>query len=125
MENLPTTYLGMRLGNKHIDVEIWDNIVEKTEKGWPDGRHNTFSLEVRHILINSVLDSIPTYVVSPFSLPAKVAKKLDKLRRDFLWHGCKENKGYNLVKWEIVLQSKERGGMGIRSEEVISIIAVY
>ncbi|KAG5579590.1 hypothetical protein H5410_050217 [Solanum commersonii] len=32
MENLPTTYLGMPLGNNHKELEIWDGIVEKTEK---------------------------------------------------------------------------------------------
>lgn len=61
-----------------------------------------------------MLDSLPTYVMSLFPLPPKVLKKLDKLRRDFLWHGCKEIKGYNLVKWEITLKSKDKGGMGIR-----------
>ncbi|XP_047268842.1 uncharacterized protein LOC124898822 [Capsicum annuum] len=30
--NLPTVYLGMPLGNKHKDVEIWDKIIEKTMK---------------------------------------------------------------------------------------------
>lgn len=47
---------------------------------------------------HSVLDSLPTYVMSLFPLPSKVLKKLDKLRRDFLWQGCKVSKGYNLVK---------------------------
>ncbi|WMV10713.1 hypothetical protein MTR67_004098 [Solanum verrucosum] len=34
---LPTTYLGMPLGNNHKALEIWDSILEKTEKklfGW-------------------------------------------------------------------------------------------
>ncbi|KAG5611956.1 hypothetical protein H5410_023237 [Solanum commersonii] len=48
IEKLPTTYLGMPLGNT---------------------------------LINAVLNSLPTYVVSFFPLPAKVRKKLDRLRR--------------------------------------------
>lgn len=61
-----------------------------------------------------MLDSLPTYLMSLFPLPAKVLKKLDRLRRDFLWHGCKEIKGYNLVKWEITLKNRDKGGMGIR-----------
>ncbi|WMV19117.1 hypothetical protein MTR67_012502, partial [Solanum verrucosum] len=95
---LPTTYLGMPLGNTHKDSKIWDNIVEKTEKRLARWKAQYISFGGRHILINSVLDSLPTYVMSLFTIPAKVVKKLDKLRRDFLWHGCKENKGYNLVK---------------------------
>lgn len=62
----------------------------------------------RHILIYSVLDALPTYVMSLFLLHSKVLKKLDKLRREFLWQGCKKIKGYNLFKWEITLNNKDR-----------------
>lgn len=43
----------------------------------------------RHTLINAVVDPLPTYVIPLFPLPAKVRKKLDKLRREFLWFGNK------------------------------------
>ena len=42
-------------------------------------------------------------------------KKLDKMRRKFLWQGNKEAKGYCLVKWETMLLSKKDGGLGIRN----------
>ncbi|WMV45905.1 hypothetical protein MTR67_039290 [Solanum verrucosum] len=42
-------------------------------------------------------------------LSPEVLKVLDKFRRNFLWHGKKEHKGYNLVKWNIVQKSKEHG----------------
>ncbi|XP_049381380.1 uncharacterized mitochondrial protein AtMg00310-like [Solanum stenotomum] len=58
---------------------------------------------------------LPSYLCHVIiSITPKVLKNLDKLRRDFLWHGCKKIKGYNLVKWEITLKSKDKGGMGIR-----------
>ncbi|WMV29916.1 hypothetical protein MTR67_023301 [Solanum verrucosum] len=69
----------------------------------------------RLILINSVLDALPTYVMSLFPIPPKVMKKLDRLRRDFLWHGCKEGKGYKLVNWQTTMHSREQGGLGIRN----------
>ncbi|WMV31780.1 hypothetical protein MTR67_025165 [Solanum verrucosum] len=53
--------------------------------------------------------------MSLFPIPAKVVKKLDKLRRNFLWKSNKEGKGYNFVNWKNVLLSKERGGLGIRN----------
>ena len=43
-----------------------------------------------------------------FSMPSKVIKAVGTLRRNFLWHGNKEAKGFNLVKWEIVQQNRER-----------------
>ncbi|WMV15373.1 hypothetical protein MTR67_008758 [Solanum verrucosum] len=94
----------MPLGNTHKDLKIWGSIVEKTEKRLARWKAQYISFGGRHILINFVLDSIPTYVMSLFT---------DKLRRDFLWHGCIENKGYNLVKWATVLHRKDKGGLGI------------
>lgn len=115
MENLPTTYLGVRLGNKHKAVDVWDGIVEKTEKPLARWEAQYLSFGGRLTLIKSVLDSLSTYVMSLSSIPSKVVKKLDKLRRIFLWLGCKEGSGYNLVKWETILLTKKRGDLGIRN----------
>ncbi|KAG5617531.1 hypothetical protein H5410_017355 [Solanum commersonii] len=42
-------------------------------------------------------------------------KKLDKLRRDFLWHDSKEGGGINLVNWQTTQLTKEQGGLAIRN----------
>lgn len=67
----------------------------------------------RLTLINSTLDSIPTYLMSSFPILNKVLKQLDKIRRDFLWQG---NKGHNyhLVKWSKCTMPKLQGGLGIK-----------
>lgn len=83
MENLPTTYLGMPLENKHQAVEIQDGIMEKTEKKLARWETQYFSFRCRLTLIKSVLDSLPAYVIHFFLLPSKIVKKLDKLRRTF------------------------------------------
>lgn len=49
-------------------------------------------------LINSVLDSLPTIVMYLSPIPSEVEERLQKLRRNFLWLGNKEGKGYHLVK---------------------------
>ncbi|KAG5569684.1 hypothetical protein H5410_059450 [Solanum commersonii] len=53
--------------------------------------------------------------MSLFPLPKKVLKKLDKLRRNFLWHGCKDNNGYNLVKWDTTLNNRYLGSLCIKN----------
>ncbi|WMV39521.1 hypothetical protein MTR67_032906 [Solanum verrucosum] len=45
---------------------------------------------------------------------AKVTKRLDAIRRNFLWKGSEDKKKYHLVKWEELLVSKRRGGLNIR-----------
>ncbi|KAG5575092.1 hypothetical protein H5410_055226 [Solanum commersonii] len=112
---LPTTYLGMPLGNNHKALEIWDGILEKTEKKLSRWNTQYLSLGGRLILINSVLDSLPTYVMYLFPISGKVVENLDKLRRKFIWQGNKDGKVYSLVNWKTALLSKDRGGWELRT----------
>lgn len=45
------------------------------------------SLGGRLTLVNSVLSAIPTYWLSLFKIPCWVIKKINRIRRDFLWSG--------------------------------------
>ena len=74
----------------------------KNDKKLSRWKAQYLSLGGRVILINSVLDSLPTYIMSLFPTPPIVIKKLDRLRRNFLWKKGKEGegKGCYLVKWK-------------------------
>ncbi|XP_049352129.1 uncharacterized protein LOC125816557 [Solanum verrucosum] len=115
IEQFPTTYLGMPLRSNHKELLIWDGIIQRLEKKLAIWKSQYLSLGGRQTLINAVLDSLPTYVMSLFPLPAKVLEKLDKLRRDFLWFGNKERKGYYLVNWETMQLPKLSSGLGVRN----------
>ncbi|RVW28164.1 Calcium-transporting ATPase 10, plasma membrane-type [Vitis vinifera] len=43
-----------------------------------------------------------------------VARRLEKLQRDFLWGGGSTERKAHLVSWEKVCVSKEKGGLGLR-----------
>ena len=90
---LPTSYLGMPLGAQSESYEIWNNVVEK--------------YEMKLTLINSVLDSLPTYMMSVVPIPKRVINKKNKIRRKFLWQGNNERRGYNLVKWDDAIVGKK------------------
>lgn len=70
--------LGHALGSRHEAKEIRDGILEKTKKKLARGKARYLSFGRRLILINSVLDSVPTYVMSLIPIPANVVKKMDK-----------------------------------------------
>ncbi|KAG5582103.1 hypothetical protein H5410_052730 [Solanum commersonii] len=40
---------------------------------------------------------------------------LDSLSRDLLWQGNEVRKGFNLVKWESIQQSRVYGGLGVKN----------
>lgn len=115
MGSLPTTYLGLPLGAKSKSKQIWNGVLERCEKKLSRWKNNYLSLGGRVTLVNSVLDSLPTYMMSIFPLPVSVEKKIDALTRDFIWHGNKEKRGYHLVKWKTLTTSKKEGGLGIRN----------
>jgi hypothetical protein len=41
----------------------------------------------RLTLIKSTFSNIPTYYLSLFQIPGRVAKQIEKIQRDFLWGG--------------------------------------
>jgi hypothetical protein len=63
-----------------------------------------------------VLTSIVTYHTTIFALPKWLIKKIDKIKRNFLWKGeeGEGNKGgVYLVMWRMVCRPKDLGGLGI------------
>ncbi|WMV33005.1 hypothetical protein MTR67_026390 [Solanum verrucosum] len=113
---LPTTYLGMPLGAKCKSKNIWNSVVERCENKLVNWRSQYLSLGGRVTLINSVLDAMPTYMMSLFLIHGKIIKKLDAIRRNFLWQGNGEGeKKHHLVKWEAVITTKKEGGLGIKN----------
>ncbi|XP_049372997.1 uncharacterized protein LOC125837971 [Solanum verrucosum] len=112
---LPTTYLGMPLGAKSKFIEIWNGVIEKCEKKLARWKTQYLSMGGRLTLINSVLNALPIYMMSLFPIPTRVIKKLDRIRRNFLWQGNNEKKRFHLVKWESVVTGKKNDGLGIKN----------
>ena len=65
-------------------------------------------------MIKSTLANIPTYYLSLFKIPVKVANCIEKLQRDFLWGGVGEEFKFHLVKWFKVCSLLSTGGLGLR-----------
>ena len=109
--SLPTIYLGMPLGAKSKALNIWNPVIEKCEKKLTRWKSQYISFGGRVTLINSVVDALPTYMMSIFPIPNGVIQRLDKIRRDFLWKGTEENDSTvkHLVMWNKVLWGRNMG----------------
>ena len=73
----------------------------------------------RITLIKSTLASIPIYLLSLIHIPKAVAKRIEKIQRDFLWGGRLEGK-VHLINWKVVCSPKEEGGLGIRKIDLLN-----
>ena len=72
----------------------------------------------RLILINSVLSSLPMFLLSFFEIPVGVRKRLDYYRSRFFWQSDQQKRKYRLTRWNIICRPKDQGGLGI---EVLQI----
>ena len=64
-------------------------------------------------LINSVLTSLPMFMLSFLEIPKGVRKRLDMFRSRFFWQSDGHKRKYRLTKWEIICRPKDQGGLGV------------
>ena len=112
--SLPLKYLGLPLGAKFKEVSIWNPILEKMERRLASWKRLYLSKGGRVTLIKSALSSLSTYFLSILPIPRKVANRMEKPQRDFLWNGINGDSKFHLVKWGKVCKPMRVRGLGIR-----------
>ena len=53
-------------------------------------------------------------------IPKAVAKRIEKIQRDFLWGGGSVEGKVHLINWQVVCSPKEEGGLGIRKIDLLN-----
>ncbi|KAF3672124.1 hypothetical protein FXO38_06262 [Capsicum annuum] len=102
---LPTTYLGLRLGQANKDISALIPVIQRTEKRLVGWQERYFSKGGTKVLIKSILSSVLIYCMSLFNTPSVIGK-LERMQRDFLWDVTDGAKNFHLVRWEIVTSPK-------------------
>jgi hypothetical protein len=95
--SLPMTYLGMPLGASFNSISICNGVIEKVERRLASWKKLYLFKGGRVTLIHTTLSSIPSYYLSLFPIPVSVAKKLERLQREFLWSGMGDETKFHLV----------------------------
>jgi hypothetical protein len=110
--SLPMTYLGLPLGASYKSTSIWNGVIEKMERRLAGWKRMYLSKGARLTLINSMLSNIPTYYLSFFPIPVRVANRLGKIQNDFLWGGIGDGAKFHLVNWNKICTPSHAGGLG-------------
>jgi hypothetical protein len=114
----PFRYLGIPMHFRKLRNADWQGLIERIEKKLSSWKGKHLSVGGRLVLINSVLTSLPMYMLSFFEVPREVLHKLDYLRSRFFWQADDQKKKYRLAKWEILCQPKDIGGLGIKNIDI-------
>ena len=102
-----------KLNNK--DRKEIENRIEKRLSGW---KGKMLTVGRRLVLINSVLTSLPMFMMSFFELPRGVLEKIDCFRSRFYWQNDQHKKKYRLAKWKVLCQPRDQGGIGIYNLDI-------
>lgn len=97
-------------------------MVKKVSKKLASWKRSCISLSGKITLIKATLSNVPVYYMSMHRMPQKVMSSIERLQWNFLWEGSCLEKDH-LVRWEVVFQPKEHGGLSLgRIKDMISFV---
>jgi hypothetical protein len=101
ISELPCKYLGLTLQTSRIRREDEQNLVDKVATKLPKWKGRMVNKVGCLTLVKSVLSSIVTYHMTVFPLSKWAIKRIDRIRRNFLWCGADDTRrGHCLVNWK-------------------------
>jgi hypothetical protein len=116
ISTFPCKYVGIPLHTKRLRKVDLQPLVDKVGSRIPGWKGRFFTSAGREILVKTTLSSIPIHHLTVLHQNKWLYKRIDRLRRAFLWKGeDPENvsSGSSLVKWQNVCKPKILGGLGI------------
>ena len=105
-------YLGLRaiIGKSKSQVFAFvKERVWKKLKGW---KERFLSRAGREVLIKSIVQAIPSHVMSCFGIPLSICHDIDSMISRFFWGGNVDERPMHWVSWEKMTCSKTKGGLG-------------
>jgi ribonuclease HI len=100
----------------YIKDRIWRKI-----NSW---RSRPLSKAGKEVMIKSVLQAIPLYVMSIYIIPDATVNEIEKMLNSFWWGGGANNKGIRWMSWERLACAKDEGGLGFRDFKAFNMSMV-
>ncbi|RVX14298.1 putative mitochondrial protein [Vitis vinifera] len=130
---LPSTYLGLPLGAPNKAGNVWDGVEERMRWKLALWKRQYISKGGRIALIKSTLASMPLYQMSLFRMPRVVARRLEKLQRDFLGRGkygkksppCQLGEGGNVETFLVAKYGQEEFGWRTKKANGVFGVGVW
>jgi hypothetical protein len=118
-------YLGLPSMIGRSKKAIFNFIKDRVWKKINSWSSKCLSKAGREVLIKSVLQSIPTYFMSLFTLPSSLCDEIEKMMNSFWWdHNSSNSRGLHWLSWERLSTPKAFGGMGFKSLKAFNMAMV-
>ncbi|MCI12579.1 RNA-directed DNA polymerase (Reverse transcriptase), partial [Trifolium medium] len=87
-------------------------------------KKETLSKAGKEVMIKSVLQAIPSYVMSIYIIPDAMVNDIEKMLNSFWWGGGPNNIGIRWLAWERMACPKQEGGLGFRDFKAFNMAMV-
>ncbi|KAL4283764.1 hypothetical protein GQ457_16G018170 [Hibiscus cannabinus] len=117
----PGIYLGVPLligKNKYVAFGRYRDKMDTRVSKWSN---LLLSFSGREVLIKSIAQALPQYVMSCYLLPCSLVEEMSWSIRRFWWSGKGSAHGWPFVAWADLCQSKAAGGMGFKDLHLFNI----
>jgi hypothetical protein len=118
------TYLGLPSMVGRSKKETFSYIKDRVWKRINSWRGRSLSKAGKEVMIKSVLQAIPYYVISVYIILDATVNDIEKMLNSFWWGGGKNNKGIRWLAWERKACAKEIGGLGFRDFKAFNLAMV-
>ncbi|KAA3485773.1 reverse transcriptase [Gossypium australe] len=111
----PEKYLGLpnMVGRKK--KQAFQNLVDRIAARIEAWSSRLLSQGGKEIFIKSVLQAIPTYVVSCFLFPKVLYEQIERTIAKYWWGKGGGKRGIHWCQWKHLCRSKDEGGLGFRN----------
>jgi hypothetical protein len=110
------------IGRKKKDVFAY--IKDRIWKRINSWRGRSLSRAGKEVMIKSVLQAIPSYVMSDYLIPKSTIKEIERMMNSFWWGGGANNKGIKWLALDRMTQPKTQGGMGFRDLHAFNLAMI-
>nr|GEU28692.1 RNA-directed DNA polymerase, eukaryota, reverse transcriptase zinc-binding domain protein [Tanacetum cinerariifolium] len=119
--DFPFIYLCLPIGSNMNLICNWKRLIDRFWSKLSFWKSNLISIGGRVTLIKSVLGSMGIYYMSLFNVPELILKNHERFRDNFFWGGDESNQKLAWVKWDNVLASFDKGGLGVGSLKAFNL----
>ena len=122
ISTFPQTYIGLPFSLHKLLALAFLPLYSRCDSYLSGWCANLLNKGGRLSLLASVLDSLPTYFMSSFLLPAQCIEKFNKNRRSFCWDADDTCSGAQcLIAWDKVRSPKIVGGLDVKKLEIQNV----
>lgn len=110
-------YLGLPKTFGRSKKDVFTGLVDNIRQRAQSWTSRFLSGAGKHVMLQSVLTSLPTYSMSSFKIPISLCKRIQSIRTRFWWDSSPDKRKIAWVSWDRMAQPKYLGGLGFKNLE--------